>query len=223
MPDSVNVAHVVEAIISSYEERLQSMSLIIDNTQMVFGEFQESMSHAKEEEEALHVGLRETLARNKSLRKKDFDVMMNTILLSQDEREGEVRKLLHDYLVEQSEMARQFRENLGTFKDGLNTDNIGRINEFRAALVDILHTQEERKEEFAATLKTLQKEQDQLSRSLGELLSKGRELRIRDLKTILKQFEAQSRERAAQRWERKESVRKMLSRFRKKWREPAHR
>jgi seryl-tRNA synthetase len=113
-------------------------------------------------------------------------------------------------------MARQLKENLGTFKDGLNTDNIGRINEFYQVLTDILKKQEERKAELAATLKTLQKEQGQLSRSLGELLSKGRELRIRDLKTMLKRFEAESRERAAQQRERKEGVQKMLSTFRKK-------
>jgi len=87
MPDSLTMTHVVEGIISSYEERLQSISFIIDNTQMVLGEFQESMSHGKEEKEALHVRLRETLARNESLRKKDFDAMMNTILLSQNDRE----------------------------------------------------------------------------------------------------------------------------------------
>jgi bacterioferritin (cytochrome b1) len=216
MTDSVNATHVVEGIISSYEEKLQSMSLIIDNTQMVLGEFQESMSHGKEEKEALHVRLRETLARNESLRKKDFDAMMNTILFSQDDRERAVRKLLHNYLTEQREMARRLKENLGTFKDGLNTDNIGRINDFHEVLTDILKKQEERKAELAATLKILQKEQGQLSRSLGELLSKGRELRIRDLKTMLKQFEAQSRERAAQQRERKEGVQKMLSTFRKK-------
>jgi uncharacterized phage infection (PIP) family protein YhgE len=183
---------------------------------MVLGEFQESMSNAREEKEALHVRLRETLARNESLRKKDFDVMMNTILLSQDDREREVKKLLHNYLTEQREMAGQLKENLGTFREGLNTVNIGRINEFHEMLTDILKKQEERKAELAARLKILQKEQGQLSRSLGELLSKGRDLRIRDLKTMLKQFEAQSRERVAQRWERKERVQKMLHTFRKK-------
>ena len=216
MADSLNVTHVVEGIISSYEEKLQSIGFIIDNTQMVLGEFQESMSHAKEEKEALNVRLRETLARNESLRKKDFDVMMNTILVSQDDREREVRKLLHSYLAEQREMARQLKENLGTFKDGLNKDNIGRINEFHEMLKDILKKQEERKAEVAAKLKIFQKEQGELSRSLGELLSKGRELRIRDLKTMLKQFEAQSRERAARQRERKEGVQKMLGAFRKK-------
>ncbi len=216
MADSLNMTHVVEGIISCYEEKLQSISFIIGNTQMVLGEFQESMSHAKEEKEALNVRLRDILARNESLRKKDFDVMMNTILVSQDDGEREVRNLLHNYLDEQGEMARQLKGNLGTFKDDLNKDDIGRINEFRKMLKDILKKQEERKAEVAAKLRIFQKEQGELSRSLGELLSKGRDLRIKDLKAMLKQFEAQSRVRAAQRRERKEGVQTMLSTFRKK-------
>ena len=215
MAESLNVTHVVEGIISSYEEKLQSISFIIDNTQMVLGEFQESMSHAKEEKEALNVRLRDILARNESLRKKDFDVMMNTILVSQDDGEREVRNLLHNYLDEQGEMARQLKGNLGTFKDDLNKDDIGRINEFRKMLKDILKKQEERKAEVAAKLRIFQKEQGELSRSLGELLSKGRDLRIKDLKAMLKQFEAQSRIRAAQRREREEGVQTMLSAFRR--------
>jgi bacterioferritin (cytochrome b1) len=216
MADSLNVTYVVEGIISSYAEKLRGISLIIDDTQMVLGEFQESMSNAKEEKEALNVRLREALARNESLRKKDFDVMMNAILLSQRDREKEVRTLLHSYLAEQRDMARQLRENLGIFKDGLNNNNVGRINEFHEMFTDILKKQEDRKAELASRLKMLQKEQGELSRSLGELLSKGRELRIKDLKTMLKRFEAQSGERAARRQERREGVRNMLGAFRKK-------
>ncbi len=221
MADSVNVQHAVEEIISSYEERLQSIGSIIDNTQLIFGEFHESISNTNHERETLKVQLRDTLAKNESLRKKDFDVMMNTILLSQDDREREVRKLLHNYLTEQREMARQLKENLGTFKDGLNKDNIDRINDFHRMLKDILKKQEERTAEVTGKLKMFQKEQGELSHILGELLSKGKELRIRDLKTMLRQFEAQSRERAARQRERRQDVQKMLSVFRGKRRESA--
>jgi hypothetical protein len=208
-----------EEIISSYEERLQSMNSIFDNTQMVLGEFQESFSNTNHERETLKVQLRDTLAKNESLRKKDFDIMMNALLLSQDDREREVKSLLNSYLLEQKEMARQLKENLGTFKDGLNKDNIVRINEFHGMLKDIMREQEERKAEVTGKLKMFQKEQGELSHTLGELLSKGKELRIRDLKTTLRQFEAQSRERAARQRERREDVQIMLSVFREKRRE----
>ena len=120
MTNSLNVTHVVEGIISSYEEKLQSISLIIDNTQIVLGEFQESMSHAKEEKEALNVRLRDTLARNESLRKKDFDVMMNTILVSQNNSEKEVKKLLHNYLDRAERNGKTAQRKPGNIQDHLN-------------------------------------------------------------------------------------------------------
>ena len=220
MADALKLKHA-EEIISSYEERLQSINSIFDNTQTVLGEFQESFSNTNHEREALKARLRDTLAKNESLRKKDFDIMMNAILLSQDDRERDVKSLLNSYLMEQKEMARQLREDLGTFKDGLNKDNIHRINEFHGMLKDILREQEERKAEVTARLKMFQKEQSELSCTLGELLLKGNELRIRDLKTMLRQFEAQSKERAARQRERREDVQIMLSVFRGKRRESA--
>jgi septal ring factor EnvC (AmiA/AmiB activator) len=219
MADALDLRRAAEEIISSYEERFQSINSIFDNTQMVLGEFQESISNTNHERETLKVQLRDTLAKNESLRKKDFDLMMNAILLSQDDREREVRSLLSNYLMEQKDMARQLKENLGSFKDGLNKDNIDRINEFRGMLKDILRKQEERKGEVTDKLKMFQKEQGELAHTLEELLSKGRELRIRDLKTMLRQFEAHSRERAARQRERREDVQKILSVFRGRRRE----
>jgi len=215
MADSLNVQRTVEEIISSYEERLQSIAVIIDNTQTVLGEFQESMSNTRQEREKLKIELRDTLARNESLRKKDFDAMMNTILSSQDDREREVRGLLSGYLAEQRDMARALRESLGGFKGSLNRDNIDRVKEFHQMLQDILKKQEERKMEVTARLKRYQKEQGELSGTLLGLLSKGRDLRTKDLKLMLRQFEAKSRERILQQQERKEEVQMMLNSFKK--------
>ncbi|MDD5007139.1 MAG: hypothetical protein PHU49_02040 [Syntrophorhabdaceae bacterium] len=241
MVDTVNLKHVVEEIVASYEEkllctiidntqtvlgefeeitssyedRLQSLSTIIDNTQTVLGEYQDSMSNTKQERERLKIELRDILARNESLRKKDFDTMMNTILLSQDDREREVRGLLNGYLTEQRDMAKTIRENLGSFRGSLNRDNIDRIKEFHQMLQDILKKQEERKAEVTTKLRAFQKEQSELSSTLVELLSKGRELRIKDLKLMLKQFKTQSKERAVQHLDRKENVQMMLNSFRK--------
>lgn len=222
MTDSLNVQNAVEEIISSYEERLQSIGFIIDNTQMVLGEFQESMSNTKQEREKLKIELRDTLARNESLRKKDFDTMMNTILLSQDDREREVRGLLNSYLTEQRDMARTLRENLGSFRGSLNRDNIDRVKEFHQMLQDILTKQEERKMEITTKLKTYQKEQSDLSCTLVELISRGRDLRTKDLKLMLRQFETQSRERVIQHRERKEDVQMMLNSYRNERLERAH-
>ncbi|MBA4418314.1 MAG: hypothetical protein C0392_10455 [Syntrophus sp. (in: bacteria)] len=222
MAKSLNIEHTVEEIITSYEERLESIGIIIDNTETVLGKLQESMSNTKQEREKLNIDLRDTLARNESLRKKDFDTMMNTILLSQDDREREVRGLLSSYFAEQRDMARMLRENLGSFRNSLNRDNIDRVKEFHQMLQDILKKQEKRKTEVTTKLKTYQKEQNEISSTLVELLSRGRDLRTKDLKLMLRQFEARSMERAIQHRERKEDVQMMLNSFRKERLERAH-
>jgi hypothetical protein len=221
MAERLVVRDAVDEIIFSYEERLQGISAIIDNTQAL-REFQESISVTKQEREILKIELRDTLARNESLRKKDFDAMMNAILLSQDDREIEVKGLLSSYLAEQREMAKKLRENLGSFSGSLNQDNICRVKEFHHMLQDILSKQEERKKEVSAKLKTCQQEQSELSCTLIELLSKGRDLRTKDLKEMLRQFGARSTERAIQHRERKEDVQMMLNSFRKERLERAH-
>jgi hypothetical protein len=211
-----------EEITSSYEDRLQSITTIIDNTQIVLNEFQESLINTTQGREKLKSDLRDTLARNESLRKKDFDTMMSVILLFQNDREIEVRGLLNGYLAEQRAMAKTLKENLGSFRGSLNGNNIDRVKEFRQMLQDILKKQEERKTEVTIKLKGFQKEQNELSSALAGLLSKGRELRIRDLKLMLKQFKTQSGERAVQRQDRKRNVHIMLYSFMKERLERAH-
>jgi hypothetical protein len=211
-----------EEITSSYEDRLQSIGTIIDNTQAVLGDFQQSMSNTKHEREQLKIELRDALAKNESLRKKDFDAMMSTILLSQDNRETEVRALLSSYLAEQRDMARTLRENLGSFRGSLNRNNTERVKEFHQMLQEVLRKQEERKTEVTVKLKAFQEEQYELSSTLVGLLSKGRELRIRDLKLMLRRFETQSQERAIQHQGRKENVQMMLYSFKKQRVERAH-
>jgi hypothetical protein len=213
MAGSPRTQHHIEEIISSYEERLQSIGFIIDNTQMILGEFQETIPNVKEDTDSLKDKLRNTLARNESLRKKDFDAMMNTILLAQTTREAEVKGLLNSYLAEQRDMAKTLRKTLESFRGFLYRDNIDRVEEFHQMFQNILKKQEERKAEVTTELKRCQKEQSELSDSLVELLSRGRDLRTKDLRVMLKKFGIRSTERAIQHRERKEDVQAMLNSF----------
>jgi len=222
MSGVLGVRDVVEDIISSYEERIQSIGSIFDNTNVILDEYQELVSNTKTERENLKVRLRDVLSKNDSLRKKDFDNMMSSILSSQDEREHEVRSLLNGYLNEQREMARVLKENLGMFRDTLGKDNVRRVRDFQEMLKKIIIEQDNRKNEIDAKLKAFQEEQSEISVSLKELLSMGRELRIKDLKLMLKKLETQSKERTAQARQRREEVQRMLDEFKKERFEWAH-
>ena len=209
-------------VISSYETRIQSFESLLDTIHQILEGFQNSFLDTKQEQEKINAQLRENLAQNNSLRKKDFDQMMQGILLTQDERERAVRNLLDIYLNEQKQMVHTLRDNLTKVKNALANGEIEKIEEFQAGIKEMLTRQEKGREEVTSNLKEFQKEQHQMLTRVKTLLKKGRELRINDLKEILEEFEIQHKERMSRQQERKEEVRSMLENFkqqRMKWRD----
>jgi hypothetical protein len=215
MPLTEEMKNFVKSFVSSYEMRVQSMGAIFDTTHQLLEGFQESFLDVKQEREKVSAELREKLAKNESLRRKDFDNMMQGILSTGDEREKEVRNLLRSYLNEQKEMAQVLRERLEKFKDTLVRGEVQRVKDFQGMFKEILAKQEKRKEEVTSKLKEFQKDQQEMAKRLKEILAKGRELRIRDLKLMLKEFEAQHKERLARQEERREEVGNLLGEFHK--------
>jgi uncharacterized protein YecA (UPF0149 family) len=135
---------------------------------------------------------------------------MEGIILTQNEREKEVRDLLNTYLNEQRAMARDLKDNLGKFRDSLSEGEAQRVKEFQQMIKEILAKQTERKDEVISKLKEFKKEQKMLASRLNELLAKGRALRIKDLKRMLNEFRGQYEERLARQEERKREVRHLL-------------
>ena len=215
MPLAEDMKNIVEDIISSYEARIQSIGTIFDITGQLLEGFQESLLDTRQEREKINAELRENLARNESLRKKDFDNMMRDILSAQEEREKQVRSLLKDYLNEQKEMAHALGANLTEVKDALSKGEAQRIKEFHAEITEILAEQEQRKKEVSSRLKEFHKKQQEMAKRLKELLAKGRGLRIKDLKSMLAKFKIQHKERMAQQKERKKEAQNMLGAFKK--------
>lgn len=152
---------IIDNILSSYEDRIQDI------------------------EEAFQVErisneLKDVLAKNSSLRKKDFDRMMSGVFPDME--------LVKTYLDEQKEMARGLRENLKKFRESLAGGEVQRVQEFQGMIRKILDRQRERKNEVASKLKGFQKERQEMAKRLKELLAKGREIRIKDVKLMLEGF-----------------------------------
>jgi DNA primase catalytic subunit len=207
--------NIVDNIVSSYEARIQSIGTLFDTTHQILLGFQDSLLDTKQEREKLNAELRESLTKKESLRRKDFDNMMQGILLTQDEREKEVRNLLSSYLNEQKEMARALRENLGKFKNSLIKGEVRRVKEFQEMIKEILAKQGKSKDEVTSRLKEFRREQRVLASRLKELLAKGNELRIRDFKSMLKEFKARYKERLARQEERKKETCQLLGEFKR--------
>jgi ClpP class serine protease len=112
-------------------------------------------------------------------------------------------------------MAQALMQGLDRFKDTLAKGEVQRVKDFQGMFKEILAKQEKRKEEVTSKLKEFQKDQQGMAKRLKEILAKGRELRIRDLKLMLKEFEAQHKERLARQEERREEVGNLLGEFHK--------
>lgn len=175
-------------IITFHEARVENIGAIFENTYLVSRDFHESLIDTKLEREGMRAQLRDILTQNEHLRRTDFDRMMQAILSVQDDREKEVKNLLDVYFNEQKEMSGTLRENLDGFKEFLTQGEARRIREFKTLLKNILTKQEERKAGVTAMLKEFQEEQKAVALRLKALLSKGRELRIKDLKVMLSEF-----------------------------------
>ncbi len=207
---------ILDNIVSSYETSVRNIGSILDTTHKLLEGFQDSFLDRKQEREKINAELRKTLAKNESLRWKDYDNMMQTIFSPQDEEEIEVKDLIRSYLSEQEEVVNTLRDNFVRVKDAITRDEPERIKEFQIILKDIFARQDERNKDVTQKLKEFQREQLELRERLEELRTKGRELRIKDLKIMLNTFDIQHKARIARRQERREEVISLLDGFREK-------
>ena len=208
--------NVLENIISSYEARIQSVEAFFDITGHIFQDFQDSLLSTRAEREKISNQLRESLAQNGSLRKKDFDRMMGVISSHLDESEQEVRQLSHKYLNEQTNLVQQLREGLRNFKDALTEGQAEKVKELQIVIKEILTKQDESKIEVTSKLKDFQQGQQQTSEMLKDLLGAGEDLRIRHFKAMLKKFKFHHADRIARKEERRREVKDMLDEFKAK-------
>jgi len=203
----------VEDLLTSYESRIQTVETLFHATQQVVQNFHESVLDTKQEREKLNGQLKENLAKSGSLRKKDFDNMMRDISSHQDQQELEVRNLSKSYLNEQTDFIQELRDNLRNFRQALAKGEVQRIKEFHEMITQILERQECRKNEVLSKLQEFQNEHQETAKMLRELLSKGKELRTKDFKRMLKKFELYRKDRIACKQERRREVINMLGKF----------
>ena len=213
---AVETKQTIDNLVSTYQSKIQNLGTLFDATHEILLGFQDSLFDTKQERESLNSELRENLARNRSLRRKDFDSMMEGVISTQSNPERAVRDLLNNYLTEQKEMAQGLKENLNRFKECLEKGEAQRIKEFQKMIQEILARQEVRRNQVTSGLQEFRREQKLIALKLRNLLAKGRDLRIKDLKTMLNDFRAQSKERLDRQQERKREVQQLLHPYKQK-------
>ena len=127
--------------------------------------------------------LRDTLARAASLRRRDFDAMMQAILAGQEERQERVKEAMRGYL-------REHKATAQALKEALAKDEAKRVGTVKELLGGIMARQEEREREVRALLAEFRKEQEQVARALGGFLSNGGSIKVKDFKGTLRAIQA---------------------------------
>jgi hypothetical protein len=190
-PTELNMNVLFDHVISSYEDRIQkiqtafqSSEIIAESSQSLFDNVQHSLNDLRKERDLLNTRLCETLAKNGSLRKKDYNTLMSDILSTLDEKEGEAECQFLTFIESQKETAQSLKNSLLGIKDITAQDISEKISIIKEQLSQILKLQEMRKEAVMKTFIDFQQMHNKMMECLENLLEKGDHLLIQDLKNI---------------------------------------
>ena len=159
-------------IIDSYEMRAKTIGTLMRQSIQVLKDYQR-------QQEEMAGELKNILAKTEFLRKKDFDKMMEEIWRKRDEREKKVHKTLEDFLREEKEMIDELRK-------FLDLGELMRIDDFVVLKERILNRQRKREKEVSEILKSFHLEQEERSTALRRLLLKGKRVKIKHFKNMIK-------------------------------------
>jgi hypothetical protein len=216
-------------LINSYEHRVITVETLIDNAFENNLDSDVELNQAYDTTQKLKDDLRETLVRNCSLRRKDFDAFTAIVFSSIEKKKREIdserkliRVILKAYLGRQRELVIALKEQLSKFsQDGSNKNNL-------ESLLDNIKTsqRDEGEQTFSLLrdiqlrLKNFRLELADLNSNLQRIVERGELLKLEDFRQLQSTM-AQDR-RKAERKERKEDVERLLANFNRERQEIIH-
>jgi len=191
----LNIDGFIDNIISSYESRVQkiqtafqSSETITESSHNLFDHVHHSLSDLKKERELLNARICESLAKNGSLRKKDYNSLMSGIISTLDEKEKAAEDLFLGFIEAQKETAQSLKNSLLQMKDLSGSDSGETITKIKEQLSRITKMQEMRKEVVISTFLDFQQMHNKMMECLENLLKKGDQILIQDIKKVKNQF-----------------------------------
>jgi hypothetical protein len=208
-------------LITSYETRIATVEELMTKAYQATMAPDGLLDILDEKRERLKTDLQKTLARRCSLRKKDFNALLERILADSNqqrqalgEERRQVREQVTKYLEEHKQLADYLHRQLVDLAGG-PTDT-GTLN----AMIRIIRTRYEDTgqrlfdalREFQARLEVFRREQEELNNRLQRLADRGESLKIEDLRQL--EAARADQERKADRGLRREEVDRLLAHFR---------
>jgi regulator of replication initiation timing len=211
---------MIMEIVASYENGISMSDWLISNAHDAVATFDENWQELGKERARLKVGLQEILARNRSLRRKDFDHHIECFLLDCDRKrtgieqeQKQLKQMLKGYLDEQKRLVASLRERIGSFNPG-DVDRAA----LEAVIAELKKAYQDKGErvtvalrEFQCRLNTFRQEQEEINHRLERLVQRGESLRLEDLRQL--QAGHAREERKAGRELRRQEVQRLLAHF----------
>lgn len=175
MKDSVEFKELIEKIFDSYESKVKMVTSLMRQVHQKIIKYQN-------EQDLMVNRLRDILAKNEFLRKKDFDLMIAEINNDQKKREKEIGQTVEEFCQEEGKIVAELKEILT-----LKSTSI--LEDFTIVKNKILsRSTENREKKMSRMLKDFHRDQEEINTALRMLLEKGSSVKIRDFKAMLKAF-----------------------------------
>lgn len=177
-----------QASIEKIQAAYQSSESINESSHLLFENVHHSLSDLKKERDLLNTRLCETLAKNGSLRKKDYHMIMSGILDSLDEKERLAESQFLSFIQDQKETAQALKTSILGIKDIASSEAGDKITFIKNQLAQISKLQETRKESVLKTFLDFQHMHTRMMEYLEYLLEKGEHLQVKDIKEVKDQL-----------------------------------
>lgn len=189
--ENPNNIDFIDTLLNSFEDRIRKIETIFTTSEEVnesshtlLNEFTCSLHEFRKERTVLNEMLRENLAKSGSLRKNDYDILMEDIFVLLDEKEKEAVKLFQDYIDDQKAMINFCRKEILEIKSPNLNYTKEKIDNFKSNLEKIIKTQQQRKDQTIAKFLEFQKTHQNITGNFRHLLDQNTNILFKDIKNV---------------------------------------
>lgn len=186
-----NPAEFIENVINSYETQIENIEKVFtaseavnDSSHHLFNDLNRSIAELSIERTDLNSKLRDNMAKNGSLRKNDYDCLMNDVFQVLNHMENEAKESFSYYLNDQKAMVKLIRENIIALKAKEKQSQKEMIGEFKNELENIMATQQRGKDMVISNFIKFQNMHNRLTLYLKQMLDKQNAVMCKDIKEI---------------------------------------
>jgi len=174
MNERLEFRDLLEEIVDSYETMVTTITSLIEKVV-------QKISSLHRDQIQMADRLKDILAKNQSLRRKDFDTMISDIRMLQAQREKEVKSIVKNFCKEEEVQ-------VATLREVISGENPCTVDDFNILKKRMLDLPKERERKLSRMLKNFHQEQEELAAALRKLLEKGSRVKIKDFKAMIKAF-----------------------------------